>query len=62
MSTPTVRHHHSLRNAVLVAALAGIATAVRRERDVLDFSSRFNRPPQIGETALGEPGEVLWYC
>lgn len=62
MSTITARAgvlgDHSIRNAVLVAALAGIATAVARERD----HGRVNRPPRIGETALGEPGEVLWYC
>jgi len=55
MSARPVRDH-SIRNAVLVAALAGIATALRRERDT------DRRPPRIGETALGEPGEVLWYC
>lgn len=49
---------HSLRNAVLVAALAGLATAIRRESD----TTRVARPPRIGETNLGEPGEVLWYC
>lgn len=49
---------HSLRNAVLVAALAGLATAIRRESD----TTRVARPPRIGETNPGEPGEVLWYC
>lgn len=55
----TLQHslrHHSIRNAMLVAALAGLASAVRREH------SREMVPPRIGETALGEPGEVLWYC
>lgn len=49
---------HSIRTAVLVAALAGLATAIRRERE----PGRDRRPPRIGESALGEPGEVLWYC
>ena len=58
MSMLTKRDHHSVRNAVLVAALAGLATAVRRERPL----TRTRHVPRIGETALGEPGEVLWYC
>ena len=54
---------HSVRNAVLVAAIAGLATAVRHELEVVrDLRHRPSRPPRIGETALGEPGEVLWYC
>ena len=52
------RMDHSIRNAMLVAALAGLASAVRRELD----HGRTPQPPRIGETALGEPGEVLWYC
>ena len=58
MSLESLRDH-SVRNAVLVAALAGLATAVRRDRD---RATRAGHPPRIGETALGEPGEVLWYC
>lgn len=49
---------HSVRNAMLVAALAGLATIARRDRDAI----RDHRPIRIGETGLGEPGEVLWYC
>ncbi len=52
------RMDHSIRNAMLVAALAGLASAVRRELD----HGRMHQPPRIGETALGEPGAVLWYC
>lgn len=57
MPTRAVRDH-SLRNAVLVAALAGLATALRREVE----AARDVRPVRMGETPLGEPGEVLWYC
>lgn len=63
MSGHTIRDHHTLRSAMLLAALAGVATALRWERT----SGRSlvitpNRAPRIGETALGEPGEVLWFC
>ena len=44
--------------AVLAAAVAGFATAARHERW---FHRELHRP-RIGETGLGEPGEVLWYC
>lgn len=57
MSVLTKRDH-SVRNAVLIAALAGLATAARRERPL----ARAGYVPRIGETGLGEPGEVLWYC
>lgn len=50
--------HHSIRNAVFVAAIAGLASALRRDHGTTEV----RRPPRIGETALGEPGEVLWYC
>ena len=43
------RMDHSIRNAMLVAALAGLASAVRRELD----HGRIHQPPRIGETALG---------
>ena len=52
------RMDHSIRNAMLAAALAGLASAVRRELD----HGRIPQPPRIGEHALGEPGEVPWYC
>ncbi|MFN8051683.1 MAG: hypothetical protein U0Q22_09620 [Acidimicrobiales bacterium] len=58
MSGTTKRDHHSVRNAMLMAALAGLATAFRRDW----ASERVHHVPRIGETALGEPGEVLWYC
>lgn len=44
---------HSVRNAVLLAAIAGLASAFRREM------AAPRHVPRIGETALGEPGEVL---
>ena len=51
------RRDHSVRNAMLVAAIAGLATAVRQRT-----AQRPGYVPRIGETGLGEPGEVLWYC
>lgn len=63
MSGHVLRDHHILRSAMLITALAGVAGALRRER----ASGRplvipQSRVPRIGETALGEPGEVLWFC
>ena len=49
--------HRMRTTTLLVAAIAGLATAVRR-----GGTQRMPHVPRIGETALGEPGEVLWYC
>lgn len=63
MSGHVLRDHHTLRSAMLIAALAGVATAMRRERTPgRPLILPRTRAPRIGETALGEPGEVLWFC
>lgn len=58
------KQEHSVRNAVLVAALAGLTAAVRRERTSTHSAAPTpqRRALRIGRIGPVDTDEVLWYC